>query len=186
MANVPYTEPASIRAGDTLSWRRSLADYPAGDGWVLSYTLINATHKITITGTAEGNDHVITVAAATSSGYTAGYYDYFAHVAKGTERYSVGSGRMQVLPNLATATTYDVRSHARKMLDAVEALLEKRATAEQIGVLKAAYADRSTEFEHAELLKIRDRYRAEVAAEANAERLRNGLQTSRRIQTRLA
>lgn len=186
MANVPYTEPSSIRAGDTLSWRRSLADYPAGDGWVLSYTLINTLAKITITSTADGNDHVVNVPATISDDYPASWYDYFAHVAKGTERYSIGSGRMQVLPNLATATTYDVRSHARKMLDAVEALLEKRATAEQIGVLKAAYADRSTEFEHAELLKMRDRYRADVAAEDNAERIRNGLQTSRRIQTRLA
>jgi hypothetical protein len=186
MANVSYIEPQQIRVGDTLTWRRSLADYPAGEGWVLSYTLINATHKITITTTADGNDHVVNVPATTSDDYVAGWYDYFSHVAKGVERYSVGSGRMQVLPNLVAATTLDTRSHARKMLDAIEALLEKRATTEQLGIMRAAFGDRSTDFTHGELLKMRDRYRAEVVSEAQAERLRNGLQAARRVRTRLA
>ena len=46
MADIPSTEPAVFTAGDTLKFTRSLADYPASEGWVLSYTLVNADAKI--------------------------------------------------------------------------------------------------------------------------------------------
>ena len=46
MAQTPTTEPASLQAGDTLRWQRTLPDYPASEGWVLSYRLINAQGKL--------------------------------------------------------------------------------------------------------------------------------------------
>ena len=50
----PTTEPLRHPAGDTLAFTKTLADYPADDAWVLSYTLINGTHKITFAATASG------------------------------------------------------------------------------------------------------------------------------------
>ena len=67
-------EPSRVTAGDTITWLRSLADYPASAGWVLSYTLINSAAKISITATASGADHLVTVAAATSAAYTPATY----------------------------------------------------------------------------------------------------------------
>jgi len=185
MASTSYIEPSSIRAGDTLAWRKVLFGYPAGT-WTLVYTLINAAAKITITGGADGSEHVIGVAAATSGAYAAGKYDYVAHVTSGTERISVGSGRIEVLPNLAAATTYDNRSHARKMLEAIEALLSSKATADQLDLIETQFDTRVMKRDPGKLLALRDRYRAEVASEDRAERLRQGLDTGRRIQTRLA
>lgn len=178
-------EPSSIRAGDTITWRKNLADYPAS-AWTLVYTLINSIAKITITGSSDGVEHVINVPATTSDDYTAGKYDYVAHVTDGTDRITVASGRMDVLPNLAAATTYDNRSHARKMLDAIEALLLNNATVGQIDWLEIQLNNRRIQKEPDKLLVLRDRYRAEVANEERAERLRQGLDTGRRIQTRLA
>ena len=46
-APIPYTEPARIVAGDTAKWIKTLADYSAADGWVLSYTLVTAANRYT-------------------------------------------------------------------------------------------------------------------------------------------
>ena len=61
------TEPTSITAGDSVAWTRSLSDYPASAGWSLAYTLINAAAKITINASAAGDDHAVSVSAATLS-----------------------------------------------------------------------------------------------------------------------
>lgn len=170
MATVPAIEPTTIRAGDLLSWSKSLADYPANDGWVLSYTLINASSKITITASASGADHLVSVAAATTGSYSAGGYTWMARVTKGTEVYTIGQGSITVLPNLAALTTYDGRSHAKIMLEAIEAAIQGRASATQ---LRMSINNRSIEYlSPTELIKWLSFYRAEVAKEAQAETLR--------------
>lgn len=185
MSTIPDIEPTSLRAGDTIQWSRSLADYPASS-WTLSYTLINAAAKITFTAAASGTDYLVTVAAATSANYAAGWYDWQAVVTKGTEKHTVGFGRLEILPNLAGATTYDNRSHAQVMLDAIESTLEGKASNDQLDLLSATFGNhtftRNPEF----LLKYRDRYRSEVNAERQAARLRQGLGSSNRISVRLA
>ena len=70
MASIPTTEPETITAGDSLTWKRTLADYPAGT-WTLKYRLINADGKIDLTATASGTDHLVSVAPDTSAVYTA-------------------------------------------------------------------------------------------------------------------
>lgn len=179
-----YIEPAEIRAGDSVEWYKSLSDYPASS-WTLTYTLINSTSKITITGTAYGDIHAISVPTTATDDYAAGWYDWVAHVSAGASRFSVASGRMQVLPNLAAATTYDARTHARKMLDAIESLLEGRATGDEIDLLEASYDIRTIKRDPAKMMQIRDKYKAEVSAEAAAIAIKNGTSTGRTIRTRL-
>lgn len=182
---ISYTEPQQIRAGDTLSWRRVLPDYPAGT-WTLVYVLINGSAKITITGTASDTEHVISVAKTVSDDYLPGWYDWASYVTNGTQRITIDAGRMQVLPDIAAATTYDLRSHAKKMLEAIESALEGKATKSQLDLLSAETGDRKMARDTEKLLVMRDRYRAEVAAEARAESVRRGFNTGRRIMTRLA
>lgn len=181
MADIPTTEPAVLNAGDTLRWTRSLADYPASAGWVLSYILINAAAKITITGSASGDDHSILVPAATSAGYTPGSYDWRARVTKAAEVYTVGEGRLTVR-NAFGAATFDARTHARKTLEAIEAVIEGRASSEvsyyMIGGRQLRYLT------PAELLTLRDKYRAEVAREDAAAAVAAGLPDRRRVYVR--
>ena len=75
MASTPTTEPAAITAGDSFTWQKTLADYPAGT-WTLKYRFINAAGKIDITATASGTDHLVSVTPTTSAAYTAGDYTW--------------------------------------------------------------------------------------------------------------
>ena len=181
MADTPNIEPAVLIAGDTLRWTRSLPDYPASAGWLLSYTLINAAVKLTITGSALGDNHSILVPAATSAGYTPGAYDWRARVTLAGEVYTVGEGRFTVKASFG-ASTYDARSAARRTLDAIEATLEGRASS---AVLEYEIASRRLKYiPVSELLQLRDRYRAEVAREDAAAAAAAGLSDRRRVYVR--
>lgn len=170
MATVPTTEPTALRAGDLWTWLKSLADYPANAGWTLAYTLINSSSKITINASASGADHLVSVPAAMTMAYAAGSYSWMARVTKATEIYTIDEGTIEVLPNLAAATTYDGRSHAQTMVEAIEAAIEGRASALQ---LKMEINGRSIEYMNAsDLITWLSFYRAELAKEGRAETLR--------------
>ena len=186
MSTIPDNEPAALRAGDTWRWTRSLPDYPAGT-WTLKYRFkTSAATGFEITAAASGTDHSVTVAAATTGGYTAGRYTWQAWVEGGSsEKYTVDEGSFEVLPDYRSGTAaaaLDDRSHARKMLDAIEAWLESR----DMAVASYQIAGRQMQYiPVAELIKLRSRYRTEVQAEENAARLARGEGFGRKIQFRV-
>lgn len=183
-ATIPSIEPSSFRAGDLLAWTKSLADYPANDGWALSYTLINASSKITINASASGADFAVSVPAATTAAYVAGGYQWMARVTKALEIYTVGQGTLTILPNLATATTFDFRSHAKTMLEAIEAAFEGKASSTQLEM--EINGRRIRNFSPAEMIQWRSFYKMEVAKEAQAETLARTGKNPRRIGVRFA
>ena len=71
----------------------------------------------------DGDTHLVTVAAATTAGYAAGVYDIVGVVVKAAEKYVVYDGIFEVLTNPATAGAYDPRTHARRVLDLIEAAI---------------------------------------------------------------
>ena len=176
--DIATVEPTSVTAGDTLRWLKELSDYPPSDGWVLTYALVIDGVKTAITASDYGDGrHYVNVAAATTATWTADDYDWQSYVTRAAtaERYTVGSGRLTVLSNFATATAgYDARTHARKMLDAIESVLEGRATATDIDLVTAVVGDKSMTKKPELLMAWRDRYRAEVAAETLAAGLGSG------------
>lgn len=112
---ISFKEPSEIRAGDTLKWVKSLSVYPAGDGWSLSYRLINAGNKYDISSTAINNDHLVSVAASVTASYAAGEYCLIGWVTKSDERYLIPQLKVNVLPDLAGAPAgYDIRSASKK------------------------------------------------------------------------
>lgn len=166
MTDIPDHVPATLQAGDTLRWYRDLPDYPASAGWELTYVFLGpATH--TIAATADGDRHVVQVDAVTSKTWEAGGYTWQASVSKDSDRYTVGHGHVDVRADLATAAAgYDPRSHARRVLEAIEAVLEGRADS---AVNETTINGRSIQFiPFDELLKLRDRYRAMVRSEDDA------------------
>lgn len=183
-ATIPSTEPSSFRAGDLLAWTKSLSDFPANQGWALSYTFINATAKLTINATASGVDFAISVPAATTAAYTAGDYAWMARATKGTEISPAGQGTLTILPNLATATTFDFRSHAKTMLEAIEAAFEGKASSTQLEL--EINGRRIRNFSPADMIQWRNFYKMEVAKEAQAESFaRTGI-NPRRIGVRFS
>lgn len=178
---IPYNEPTSARAGETWEWKKSLSEYPS-DVWTLSYSLYNSAALIEITAAADGTEYLVDVAAATTGAYTAGRYDLVGKVTDGTDFYTVATGSIQLLPAITAAA--DGRSHARTMLDAIEAMLEGNATNAQVDVISAAHNGRSLTKDPGALVAMHSRYSAMVAAEEDAQRVANGLRSSRLVQTR--
>lgn len=166
-ASLSTSEPLSARAGDSWSWVRDLADYPA-PGWSLIYTLFGPSGVLRITTAADGARHRVAVRPAASGAYHPGRYDWVAHVTDGTDRYQVAAGSLQILPDVRTTTALDGRSHARRMLDAIEAVLENRAADGDLDLVRSQLGERLVEWDPAAMAAIHRRYAALVAAEEAA------------------
>lgn len=130
---IPTEEPFELSAGDTWTWLKSLADYPASD-WTLSYRLLTDSASptaINFSASASGDDHLVSVAPATTAAYAAGTYQYRAYATHTDgRRFTVGSGYFKVLPNFAVSTA-DPRSQVKRTLDAINSLLEGKAGADK-------------------------------------------------------
>lgn len=180
---VPTTEPESVVAGDTWTWKRLLADYPAGT-YTLKYRLINAVGKIDITAGASGTDHLVTVTAATTAAYPPGDYTWTAWVEKTGERYTIGSGTVIVKPNIAGLAAFDARTEAAIILDQLMAAYTSY-TASNGHVAEYEIAGRRMKYRSsAEILEQINVWEARVAAEKRAERIAAGLGAGNRIRVR--
>ena len=173
--------PATVRSGDSISWLLSFAGYPATAGWSLSITLINHEGKETLTGTASGDSYAVTVPAATTAGWDVGVYAWAALLTSGTDRVTAGTGQIEVLANLAALTTHDRRTHAEICLANLEAVIQGKATADN---LEYAINDRSLKrYTWSELLSARAHFKAEVARE---QRAASGKTSSGRVAVRFS
>ncbi len=190
MSSIPIGEQNRFVAGDTVQWQITDTDFPSDDGWTLTYYFLRSGSRQTVAATAQTDgSHLVTITAAASALWAAGKHSYTGIFSKGTERYTRRSGEVEVLIDPAASTYsggYDYRTHAQVCLDAIEAVLEGRATAEhesfQIQTPQGARAVRFIPI--AELIKLRDTYRAEVQRERDAAGLRKGLGRSK-ILTRI-
>lgn len=183
--------------GDSYSFTTTVADYPATDGWTLSHVLRPASGSndaITLTATADGEDYLTTVSTTTSGGWEPGDYTVIAQVAKVGERHTLDavalsggrltSNRITVLANPAEGEAFDDRSHARKTLDALNAMIEGRASMEQKSF---TIRERAVELlSPDELIKWRTYYAGLVAAEEAQARVAAGLPDPRRKYVRFA
>lgn len=177
--SIPDIEPSAVIAGDTIQWSKSLPDYPASAGWVLTYALLSSSGKISITASADGDDHLVNVAAATSANYTAGTYQWQAYVTHATYgRFLAGSGSIVIKANYAAITAAtDTRSHVKKVLDAIEAVIEGTATTDQQEItIDGTKIVRRTV---ADLLTLRSRYLCWYNQELQAQRAAAGLDLDR-------
>lgn len=181
--SIPTTEPVSFTSGDTVAWTRTLDDYPASSSWVLAYTFINGAARFTVTASASGADHAVSIAASTSAGYSPGAYTWQATVTKASERYTVGKGTCQVLPNLEAASQYDTRTSARKALEAADLALATYGS--KAYLQEYDINGRRQKFQTpGDFLAFRDKLRAEVRREENAERIAAGLAPRNQISVR--
>jgi len=187
-AAIPAIEPTKARAGETWKWTRdNLTDYPAPT-WTLKYWFkkTGATAaNFSISATADGADHAVSVAAATTAAYTAGDYTWSALVSAGAEIFEIGAGRLKILPRYDAETNVDDRTHARKMLEAIEAELEGKATAAQSAMIEYAIGGRSYKRDRSILIELREKYLSEVRREEAAQNLENEKSTGGRLLARL-
>jgi len=158
-------------AGDTLDFVDEVPEYPATDGWTLKYRLIprftdpvQAPVDIVAT-TYLTTQYRIQETAPVTATWAPGDYTWARWVeqSSGQLRQSVGQGQLEVLTDPAQATQgYDSRSHARKMVDRIEAALE----ALNYGVKSYTVAGRMwLKEDTSELMDLLTMYRAQVEGE---------------------
>jgi hypothetical protein len=172
---IPLVEPQRARAGETWQWRREdlAGDYPA-TSWTLRYALKNATDHLEIVATADGIVFAVTVPLASTKTLPAGKYRMVGYVedAGVTQRFGVYDEEIDVDPSYANTGVVDDRSHARKVLEAIEAVIENRATKDQEEYQIGHRMLKRTPLN--ELHKFRQQYEGLVRAEDNAERAARG------------
>jgi hypothetical protein len=183
-ANYPETEPANLVIGELWAWKRP----------DLAGTYDPSLYTATYISNKESSDVASFTISATGSDFTVSEADTSAICPEGRYRWElvitqisdsakvgVARGYWDVLPDLTTGPT-DNRSHARKVLDAVEAVIEGSATKEQSSI---SIAGRSLALRtYDELRQIRIDYRAEVESERQSELQKQGKGSTTKILTR--
>lgn len=159
--------PESITAGLTLEIPVSLTAYPAPD-WVLS-VILRGPQAIDLTAAADGIQHLLAESAATTATWPAGDYWFSVRVTDGSQVHQVEEGTLTIKPDLAAQLgSYDGRGHVERVLAAIEAVIEGRASKDQ-----HRYKINNRELERTpigDLLRLRDRYRDELRRLRAAEK----------------
>lgn len=170
--------PSELRAGDSASW----VDYPTTDNlgdlissadWALKYRLVGA-QVLTLTAVAEGDGWSTSITKAQTATLGSGDYHWQAYVESGSERVTLGGGKIKLLADLSTATAgSEQRSQAAQDLAAVQAAIRALVTS---GAKSYTIGGRSlTKIDVPDLLLIESRLKAEVVRERKAEMIASGL-----------
>jgi len=167
-ATTPTTEPSQIRAGETLHFLKSLADYPASDGYSITYSFraINGS-KIDFTTTADGDAHDAEVSFSETATWLPQTYQGVGIVSNGTEKKQVWQGQLIVLPDLSALDQgADTRSQAKRTLDNINAVIEGRASS---AILNSTVEGTTLQrIPVTDLLMLRDRY-TQIVADENSK-----------------
>jgi hypothetical protein len=182
-------------AGNTWDFTTAAADYPASDGWALTLYLTPRSHahhassiSIVSVPADDGIAHRFQRTATNTASIQPGQFSFAVNAIKGAEVYTLDgtywSGEVTVLPNPATlAVGTDTRAHAEKVLAAIEAVIEGRATSDQEEMSIAGRSLKRIPFN--DLLVIRNKYSGQLASQRAADNLAAGIGAGRRVQVRL-
>jgi hypothetical protein len=182
------TEPTEIRGGDVVKWTKSLGDYlPAT--WTLIYTFLDTDNQVKVTGSDNGDGtHLVemTIANTQALDTSSGAYNtvrWSAQVNDGTDYHTVGTGTLKVKPDLVAATSgFDDRSHVKKVLDLIEAVIEGSA---ERSYLADSVGDRSVQYKtDEELIVMRSQYKRWYEKELQEERIAQGLGGNKTVRVR--
>lgn len=182
---IPEGEPTSIVAGDTIQWYRTdLSDFPSSE-YTLKYVIYNSGKSYEVTAAASGSGYLVTIAATTSDDYTAGDYKWDAFCSKTGERYKVDTGYVTIKKDTGALTGgggYAYSSTVKTIYDAIEAVILGRASKDQEEFTIQGRSLKRTPI--ADLIKLRNFYKAEYQKELDAEAIDLGDQPSGKIRIR--
>jgi hypothetical protein len=163
--NYKQRVPATATAGLSLSFDPWLSCFPYPT-WVATL-LLRGPAALTISATTDGSQTFV-VDAATTEAWAAGVYWYSLRVQSATQTLEVDSGQIEVLPDFASLPAgYDGRTPNEIALDAITAVLAKRATQDQ---QRYTIGDRELwRMTVADLLMLKASYSAAVRRERAAK-----------------
>ena len=176
-----------IVAGDYLAWKRTDlgSDYPpASYGLTYSARLNGAGSAISLTATESGTDYIIEYNSTLTAVMPVGIYQWSAYITKTSDsnRIQVDSGTWEVVENKAVSTA-DPEPYEKKVLDAIQAVIEGRATQDQMSY---SIAGRSlSRMDPDDLHKWESLYKGKWLKLKRMQRARAGLGHDGIIKTRL-
>lgn len=176
--NYPTQEPDRLVTGDRFAWQRPdlVSDYPLAD-YTMTYHFSEdsgggGTHHFTLSSTEADDNYYFEKPSSETATLSAGDWEWqlYAIRTSDSERITLDYGITKfVLGELDTNT--DLRSHAKKVLDAIEAVIEGRATIDQSSFSLGGRSLSRMSID--ELMTFRDRYHAEYLKEVKLARIRN-------------
>lgn len=162
-----YAMPPRLTAGDFWTWIvPAPAAAPGGPVLALAWTIKPEAGGpiVRAAGVPDPEGVRVSFSSAVTAGFPAGRYAWAALAieAETGERVTLATGEVEVLPD-PLAATGDTRSAAARILAAIEAAIEGRATedAESYTIEGRSLARTPVP----DLLRLRDSYRAQVRAE---------------------
>ena len=134
MTTVLQGVPAKIVAGDVVRFRVQYADFTPSDGTLL-WQLHGSNSKAKIQGLPDGDAWILHIKPEETTFAAAGQYLWAMigvdDVQNSQERRTLEQGRLEVEPDYLASGPLDGRTHARKVLDSIRAVIEARATKDQ-------------------------------------------------------
>jgi hypothetical protein len=181
------TEPTVITQGEALEWTREFCDYPA-TLWTLQYRFRGVGTGFDSNATADGDKFAVSVPIASTLAMGIGKYQWQAwvtEIADSTNKIMIADGDVTVKRGFVASEdgTVDLRTTAKKILDAVEATLLGTATGDQLSyeITTPAGTTKIMKMSRGELLTLKREYAAIVKRENAAERIRRGGSLGKRI-----
>jgi len=176
--NYPVQEPDRLVTGDRFAWQRPdlVTDYPLAD-YTMTYHFSQdsgggGTHHFTLSSTEANDNYYFEKPSSETTNLVAGDWKWqlYAIRTSDSERVTLDYGITKFsLGELDTNN--DLRSHAKKVLDAIEAVIEGRATIDQSSFSLGGRSLSRLSID--ELMTFRDRYHAEYLKEVKLARIRN-------------
>jgi hypothetical protein len=184
MATISNHMPDRLQAGLTWKWRISLPDFPASDGWVLTYRFSREDAHFEISSADYGDGtHLLQYDVVSTTEVKGGHYAFSAFVEKDGERHEVEYGQRDVIDPFDTDA--DRRSITKRLLDACEAALLAKKEGDLATVQSYDYKGRSlSEYSLTELYDERRRLAAEYARELAAEQVASGRSSGSKSRVR--
>lgn len=172
--------PKRITIGDTITWDETLADFPAGSSWILSYSFTGPDAVFASSHVAVGDDHRITI---DTTKLEIGRYDYAKKVTDGTTTETLKRGFVEIDPDLSADTIgVDRRSYAAIALENIEAMLKGKATKDQTSYSLNGRA--LSRYSIDELNDWRAQLRVEVRDEEQKARRQSGGKSHQNVKVR--
>lgn len=176
--------PVSMYAGDTLNLLIPVENFPASEGWTLTFGFRKESgSSISFSSTASGSQYLFSVASSDTAQWLPGKYLGTAKLSLGSQSFTVWRGSLEVFPDISQqADNYDTRSSARKSLDAINLVLEGKAGRD---ILQTTIAGQSiSRMSWTEILSAKAYFQDIVDGETAAENAANGLGNNRNVLVR--
>jgi len=155
--------PYRITQGDSVDLSYYNENY-SPDDWTLKAS-IRGYSSFDITFQNDGNGGFFyKITPAESSSFNPGFYSYSVYLYNAEDKRTIESGPLEIAIDISAITDpIDTRSHAKKVIDAVESVIEGMANTDA----KQMMIDgrQLTRFSHSELLRLRAKYKLEYESE---------------------